>query len=301
MKMDQRQKNNLWGALFMVISMMGMAGTDACVKWVMETGYSTFQVVAVRGWIIVAMMMVWILATGKSGEIKTNRMRDHLIRLVLSFAGPVFMFVALAKMPVADVVVIIFGSTFMTTALSVPIFKEKVGIHRWSAVVAGFIGVVVALRPGTELFQPAAIYAVLAGAGFSCLNLTTRWLRDTESTLQITFITMVGFSVFASVTLPFVWKPIPVEQYWIFALMAVFTLIGYVFLTQAFHTGDVSIVAPYEYSVLVWAVMTGYAIWGDVPDVFIWTGAAIIVISGLYLIHREARHGGPTAAEPPAG
>lgn len=289
----------MWGASFMVISMMGMAGTDACVKWVMASGYSPLQVMAVRGWIVVFMMVLWILVRGKSAELKTGRGRDHLIRLMLGFAGPIFMFMALNEMPIADVIVIIFGSTFMTTALSVPIFKEKVGIHRWSAVVAGFIGVIVALRPGADVFQPAAIYALLAGAGFTSVNLTVRWLRDTESTLQITFYTMVGFTVLASATVPFVWQSIPFEQYWIFVLMAVFTLIGYIFLTQAFHTGDISVVAPFEYSVLIWGTMTGFLIWGDVPDGYIWTGAAIIVASGLYLVHREALHGSAPAAEPP--
>jgi drug/metabolite transporter (DMT)-like permease len=209
--------------------------------------------------------------------------------LLLAFGGPVLMFSALAKMPLADVTVIIFGSTFLTTALSVPLFKEKVGIHRWSAVILGFVGVVIALRPGAGVFEPIAILALLAGVAFSTINLTARWLRDTESTLSITFYTMAGMAVLASFAVPFVWQPIPLNDLVVFTIMSVFTIIGYLGMTGAFVIAPVSVVAPFEYTVMIFAVISGWVIWGDVPDEYVWTGAAIIVASGIYLIQREAR------------
>ncbi|MFP6710723.1 MAG: DMT family transporter [Rhodospirillales bacterium] len=281
--------NNLKGIAIMIIGMIGMAGTDASGKWLMTSDYSVFQVIAVRGWIIVTLMMAWIVLTKRTGQLRTRRPKAHGIRLLLAFGGPVLMFSALAKMPLADVTVIIFGSTFLTTALSVPLFKEKVGIHRWSAVILGFVGVVIALRPGAGVFEPIAILALLAGVAFSTINLTARWLRDTESTLSITFYTMAGMAVLASFAVPFVWQPIPLNDLVVFTIMSVFTIIGYLGMTGAFVIAPVSVVAPFEYTVMIFAVISGWVIWGDVPDEYVWTGAAIIVASGIYLIQREAR------------
>jgi len=273
----------------MIIGMIGMAGTDAAGKWLMTSDYSVFQVVAVRGWMIVAILTTWILIKKRTAELRTNRLGAHGFRLVLAFCGPILMFSALATMPLADVTVIIFGSPFLTTALSVPIFKEKIGRHRWLAIIIGFIGVVVVLRPGFGLFQPVAILALLAGVAFASVNLTARWLRDTETTICITFYTMVGMAIMASLALPFVWQPIPLNDLVIFVIMAVFTLIGYLGMTGAFVMAPVGVVAPFEYTVLIFAVILGFVIWGDVPDGFVWTGAAVIIASGVYLIHREAR------------
>jgi drug/metabolite transporter (DMT)-like permease len=255
----------------------------------MTSDYSVFQVIAVRGWIIMAIMAVWIVSTGRSAELKTKRIGAHGFRLVLAFGGPVLMFSALAHMPLADVTVIIFGSTFLTTALSVPIFKEKVGLHRWSAVILGFVGVVIALRPGAGMFEPVAIMALMAGVLFSTINLTARWLRDTETTIGITFYTMAGMALISSLIVPFVWQPIPLQDLVIFAIMSVFTLIGYLGMTGAFVMAPVGVVAPFEYTVMIFAVISGYLIWGDVPDNYVWTGAGIIVVSGVYMIYRESR------------
>jgi len=273
----------------MVIGMVGMAGTDAAGKWLMTSDYSVFQVIAIRGWMIVVLLTGWILIKKRTAELKSKRLGAHAFRLVLAFCGPVLMFTALATMPLADVTVIIFGSPFLTTALSVPIFKEKVGRHRWAMIIIGFIGVIIVLRPGIGLFEPVAILALLAGVAFATVNLTARWLRDTESTICITFYTMVGMALMASMALPFVWQPIPLNDLVIYFIMAIFTLIGYLGMTGAFVMAPVGVVAPFEYTVLIFAVILGFVIWGEVPDRFVWSGAAIIIASGVYLIHREAR------------
>jgi drug/metabolite transporter (DMT)-like permease len=280
---------NLKGIGVMIIGMVGMAGTDAAGKWLMTSDYSVFQVIAVRGWIIVAIMAAWVIFTQRVGELGTKRLGAHGIRLVLAFGGPVLMFTALAHMPLADVTVILFGSTFLTTALSVPIFKEKVGLHRWSVVVLGFVGVIIALRPGAGVFEPVAILALMAGVAFSTINLTARWLRDTETTFCITFYTMIGMAALSSLAVPFVWQPIPPMDLIIFIVMSIFTLIGYLGMTGAFVIAPIGVVAPFEYTVMIFAVILGYLIWDDVPDGYVWTGAAIIVFSGVYLIYREAR------------
>lgn len=285
--MEDTRQGNLTGVLFMLIGMIGMGAVDATGKWLVTGDYPVVQVIAVRGWFISAALIAWMAYSGRLAEIKTNRPWGHCLRLMIGFLGPLFMFRALGEMPLADVTVIIFGSTFMTTALAVPLFKEKVGPHRWTAVILGFVGVVIALRPGSEVFEPVAIFALVSGLAFAGINLTARWLRDTESTLQIVFFLMLGMTLLASAITPTVWVPIRPGDWAVFAAMGVFTLVGYFFMTQAFVVAPVGLVAPFEYTVLIWAVLFGFLLWGDVPDQFVWTGAAIIVASGIYLIYRE--------------
>ena len=291
--MEYSRKGNLTGVLFMITGMLGMGLTDTAAKWLVSADYPVIQVIAIRGWFITAILLIWLVLTRQAASLWTERPWAHVLRLAVAFLGPLFMFRALQDMPLADVTVIVFGSTFMTTALSVPLFKEKVGLHRWGAVLLGLIGVVIALRPGTDMFNPSAIFALLAGLSFAGINLTARWLRDTESTLQLIFYLMIGIAVLSSVALPVVWVTVAAEDWAIFGAMGVFTIIGYIFMTRAFMVAPTGLVAPFEYTVLIWAVAFGFLVWGDIPDVYVWTGAAVIIASGLYLVHRESQHGGP--------
>jgi len=294
--MEYTRQGNLKGVLFMLLGMLGMGLTDGSAKWLVSADYPVIQVIALRGWFISGILIIWVLATRQMGDLPTQRPWGHVLRLMVAFLGPLFMFRAMQEMPLADVTVIVFGSTFMTTALSVPLFKEKVGIHRWSAVVLGLVGVIIALRPGTDVFNPAAVYALLAGLSFAGINLTARWLRDTENTLQLIFYLMMGMTALSTAILPTVYVPVAPIDWAIFGAMGVFTIIGYIFTTRAFMVAPTGLVAPFEYTVLIWAVAFGFLIWGDVPDAYVWTGAAVIVASGIYLVHRESRHEGPEAA-----
>ena len=168
------RRGNLTGILFMLLGMLGMGLTDATAKWLVSTDYPIIQVIAIRGWFISLMLVTWVLVTRQISALKTSRPWGHSLRFLICFFAPLLMFRALRDMPLADVTVIVFGSTFMTTALSVFFFKEKVGIHRWSAVVLGMVGVVIALRPGTGVFTTAAVFALLAGLSFAGINLTTK-------------------------------------------------------------------------------------------------------------------------------
>ncbi len=287
-----KSSQNLKGIGLMIFGMMGIAGSDAFGKWLMAKDYSAFQVIAVKGWIIIILMTVWILLTKRGSQIKTFRPRAHILRLLLSFSGPILILIALAEMPLADVTVIVFSSVFITTAMSVPVFKEKVGFHRWFAVIAGFIGVIITLRPGIGVFQPVGVLALLAGAAFAALNLTTRWLRGTETALSLIYYTMLGMAILSSFILPFVWRPISYFDLAIYAAMAVSTLIGYIGMTRAFMCAPLGVVAPFEYTLILFAIVSGYLIWGDIPDGFVWTGATIILLSGIYLIRVENREAG---------
>ncbi len=147
------------------------------------------------------------------------------------------------------------------------------------------------MRPGSELLRPEILFAVSAGTSFAGINLTARWLRDTETTFQLVFFLMAGIAVTASLALPFVWRQMLLADLALFGSMAAATLFGYIFMTRAFVVAPLGVVAPFEYTVLIWAVIWGFVIWGELPGAFVWAGAAVIVASGLYLLHRKVKAG----------
>ena len=282
------RRGNLTGILFMLLGMLGFGLTDATAKWLVSTDYPIIQVIAIRGWFISLMLVTWVLVTRQISALKTSRPWGHSLRFLICFFAPLLMFRALRDMPLADVTVIVFGSTFMTTALSVFFFKEKVGIHRWSAVVLGMVGVVIALRPGTGVFTTAAVFALLAGLSFAGINLTTRWLRDTESALRQIFYLMLGITILSSALLPYFWIPVNSGDWIIFAGLGLFTILGYIFLTRAFIVAPTGLVAPFEYTRLLFATIIGVLVFSEIPTIWTLVGSTIIIGSTLYTIRRNA-------------
>lgn len=287
--MEENKRRNLVGVACVCLGMLGMSVNDAAAKWLVLQGYSPFQVMAMRGLLGTAMVLAWVAASGRWEVVKTRRWGAHGFRILVNFIGPVFLFFALATMPLADVTVVLFSTAFITAALSVPIFRQRIDAHRWGAIGVGFLGVVVALKPGAGMFQPAVAFAFLAALSFAGTNLTARWLGDTESTLRIVFFTMVGSAVLGSLFLPFYGKPVLPSDLAVFVLMTAASIVGYAFVTKAFVMAPVGLVAPFEYTILIWAVLFGFLIWGDLPGGFVWGGALVVIASGLYLVHREAR------------
>ena len=284
----EQRSTNLRGIVLMLVGMMGMAGTDASAKWLVTSDYSVIQVLAVRGWVILVLMLIYAAARNMWADLRTRRPVGHMVRLFFNFAGPIFLFLAYRDLPLADVTVILFSAIFWSAGLSHPLFGERIGVHRWAAIAVGFVGVTIVMRPGTEFFQLAVVYALLAGVCFSGLNLCARWLRETENAFSLTFYSMAGLTILTSLILPHYWKPMPLNDLLVFFAMGCFTLFGYILMTQAFMVAPVGVVAPFEYSILLWATILGYLLFGDIPDAYVWTGAAVVVVSGVYLVHRAS-------------
>jgi drug/metabolite transporter (DMT)-like permease len=186
------------------------------------------------------------------------------------------------------------------TALSVPLLAEKVGIRRWSAVVVGFLGVLVMTRPGTGVLQFGALLAINGAVFYALAMVLVRRLSMTESPTTIVFYMTLFSTIASGFVLPFFWvDPDPIG--WL--LLTCIGLLGGVAqmaMTQAFRAAPVATIAPFEYLALVFATGFGFGIWGDVPDAYIITGATIVVASGLYILHRETVRGRlrTTAAAP---
>ncbi len=285
---DRPEPHNLAGMALILAGVGLLSIMDSVAKRLVGADYSVLQILALRGWIIVIGMLCLLPRLGGMAALKSARPGGHLLRVGVGFFAPFLFFSALRTMPLADTTVVFFGgATFLMTALSALLFKERVGPHRWAAVGIGFVGVVIAARPGGAVFQTATMYAIGAGASYALMMLATRWLGPSEGVFKQVFYYNLGLAVIGSAALPLLFVAMPVRDSGILLAMAGLAAGGQYCLTRAFNLAPVGLLAPFEYTSLVWAALLGYLFWGDIPENAVWTGAGIIVGSGLYLVHRE--------------
>lgn len=284
------EKNNLQGIIFLCVGIFALTMMDATAKWLVHADYEVVQILALRGWLITIALLIWsVFNGGPRKQLYTKRLKHHTMRTVIGYFAPFCFFTALQTMPLADATVIFFAAPFVMTALSVPLFKEHVGWHRWAAIAVGFCGVLIILQPGAEGFQPMALVVLVGCLFYSSATLAVRWLGSTESTFKIVFYFNFGVALFSSIFLPFVWVPMTLQDLGVLGAMACLSLCGHIFITRAFNTGQVGVIAPFEYTALIWTLIIGYLVWDELPVGRVWLGAAVIVGSGLYIIHRERR------------
>jgi drug/metabolite transporter (DMT)-like permease len=285
---SQMGDRNLLGVGYILTGVGLLATMDSVAKVLVSADFSVMQILAIRGWIIVVAMMLIVPKLGGPQILKTTQPFKHIIRITVGFAAPYFFFSSLKVMGLADATVIFFGgATFLMTALSVPLFKEKVGPHRWGAVILGFGGVIIAAQPSEGVFKIEALYAIASGSSYALLVLATRWLGPAEGTFRPVFYYNLGLAVIGSFALPVIFKPMAGGDIITISTMAALAVWGHFCITRAFNSAPVGLLAPFEYTALVWATLLGYFIWSDIPAPNILIGAGIIVLSGLYLVHRE--------------
>lgn len=271
-----------------MLGILFLTSMDSAGKALVGADYSVMQILAIRGWLIVAALTLFLPKMGGFGALKTTQPVKHLIRVCVGFAAPFFFFSSLKHMGLADATVIFFGgATFLMTALSVPVFKERVGPHRWGAVVVGFVGVIIAAQPGDGAFRIEALYPVASGAAYAVLSITTRSLGPAEGAFRPVFFFNLGLAAIASVFLPLTFTPMPSDDMGMIAIMATLAVCGHFCITRAFQIAPLGLLAPFEYTSIISAAALGYFIWSDVPGPNILIGGGIIVSCGFYLLHRE--------------
>jgi drug/metabolite transporter (DMT)-like permease len=219
--------------------------------------------------------------------LRTTQPVRHVVRGVAMLGSSVCFVFALAHLPLAEASAIGFASPLMITALSIPLLGENVGIRRWSALIVGFIGVLIVIRPGGATFDYAAIYPLLSAACWAFGIIITRQMQATEDVLTtLTWSTVVGFAIL-SAAVPFTWSPVGAIEWVCFVLLGVLSTVGQLFLINAFRYAGASLLSPFSYSQMLWATIIGWLAFAQLPDVPTWIGTSIIMASGVYTLHRE--------------
>jgi drug/metabolite transporter (DMT)-like permease len=278
----------LAGILWIVIAIALLSMMDAIAKWVLAS-LSVPQMIAVRSVFVLA------LIAGAHGRdlkrvIATHRPWAHAGRTALVATSMLCFFEAMRHLPLATLVAISFGAPLFMTALSVPLLKERVGVHRWSAIVVGFVGVIVITRPGAaESFAPASLLAILASAVYALSMVAMRFMVRTESDGALMFWQNLGVFAVSLALAPFLWQPLDWASLGLVIAMAGLVWVSQQLTIRAFRLAPVGAVAPFHYSELLWAALFGWLVWHELPASHVWLGAAIVIASGLYVVWREAR------------
>ncbi|MEI2433098.1 DMT family transporter [Lysobacter yananisis] len=272
-------------AAVLMFSMM-----DALLKLLSEH-YPPFQVATLRGASSLPFVLAWAFASGGSRSLLRVRWPLHLLRGALGIGMMASFVYGVNRLPLSTAYSIFFIAPLLITALSGPVLGERVGPRRWVAIGIGLLGVLVLLRPtGAGMFSVAALAILGAALGYAVTAITVRVLARTDSTQAMMVWLMTLMTLGAGALAWQDWVPLRAEHAWLIAGLGVAGSLGQYAVTEAFRLGEASLIAPLEYTALIWGVILDLTLWGVLPDAVTWIGAAIIVASGLYLLRRERVH-----------
>ena len=250
--------------------------------------YPTGQLLTLRGFVAVGSSLALVAALGQLHALKLLREPRVLLRgLMEGVVAYTFIF-ALAHMPLANITAILQAASLFVVAMAASLGIEQVGWRRWLAVAVGFAGVLLIVRPGIDGFNAYALIALCSAFVVGLRDLMTRSIRaNIPSPVIAIGSTLMVMMVGASMSLAETWQPVTLRETLYLACAGVFVAFGNFSIVVAYRDGDVSVVSALRYSVLIFALMLGYVVWGDFPDGWDLAGAALIVGSGLYAMHRE--------------
>jgi len=292
---DERSAR-LAGIALMLFGVCMFAFGDALGK-VLVASYPVSELLLLRAAVPLAILLILIWRQ-RAALPRLERPGLQLLRMVLSTAEVAAFFVAVVYLPLADVITYYLACPIFVTALSAIILREQVGWRRWSAVVVGFCGVLIALQPSAQTVSWPALIALAGSFSFAVLMIVTRSLRATPDIVLAATQFAGTFSV-GLVLAPFAWRAPGLPDLGLFVLAGCISIVALLCTNRSLKLAPASVVVPYQYSMIVWAVMFGYLVFGDVPQVSTIVGAAIIIAAGLYIFIREQQLGRETAVSPP--
>ncbi|NKB55166.1 MAG: EamA family transporter [Alphaproteobacteria bacterium] len=280
---------NARGATHMLAGVFLFSIMDAMVKWLVAD-YPVHQIVFFRTVFALLPCLYFIARSGGLATLRTKRPLVHAVRGVIGLAAMGCYFYAFALMDLADAKAILFSAPLFMTVLSIPLLGEKVGVFRWSAVLVGFLGVMVIVQPGGDMVQIGALAAIGGAVLYALAVITVRHLSATDSAASITFyFTLTGAAAGTGMVAAFGWVPPSLVDWALLGGVGIIGGVGQYCLTQAFRYAEAAAIAPLEYMSMAWALLLGYLIWSDIPDVEVFAGIALVVASGLFILYRERR------------
>lgn len=276
-----------FGVVCMIGAVLGFSISAAMTKW-LARDYSISQLMFTRA----VLCMIFVLAVahfqGQRTIWRTERIGAHALRAIFGLTGMAGIYVCYWLLPITDATAINLSAPIFATALSVPLLREVVGIRRWAAVLIGFIGVLVMVRPGTEAFEPTYLIAIATAAIAGLVANTIRQIGRTEGSMTIVFYFMAFSTIVTAPTLLFNWRTPDLVDLGLLLAFGIAGTAGQILMTQAYSSAPVSVVAPLEYTALPWAAIIGFTVWGEVLTVWTLVGSALVIASGLYILHRES-------------
>ncbi len=282
-------KGNLTGIAAMLISMAAFTANDTCIKLLNET-VPLGEMILLRNGLATIYILIFAAVFGGLTWPKNPPMKLLNWRLAGELFSTIFFLSGLVALPIAEAVAIGQVTPLVITAAAALILKEPVGWRRWSAAFAGFIGVLLIVQPGTDAFSPAALLILAAVFTVVLRDLATRYIATSVSTLTLTLMSAVAGVAAGVMLLPFeTWVWPSARELGLIMLTALFLTLGYIFVIIAMRNGEVAVVSPFRYAVIMFALLAGWVMWNELPDAIQFLGIVILTVAGIYTFHRERK------------
>ncbi len=279
-------QNILLGIALLLVSSALVPLMDGLAK-LLSDRYAVLEIVWARYFFHLLILLPVTLSRYKRRDLIPKQPVLQIVRGGFLLLSTILFFAAIAVMPIADALALVFISPLIVTALSPFVLGETVGPRRWSAVIIGFIGALIIIRPGFTDIGTGTVLAVSAGVIYSFYMVATRKLSGTAPPLiTLTYTALLG-AVVMSAVVPFFWLRPSLDDLLMMMAMGGIAALGHYFLIKAIELAPVSLLAPFGYAEIIMATLVGYVLFSDFPDTWTWVGIAVIVLSGIYISLRE--------------
>ena len=286
----------LAGIGFMLMAVFLFALNSAAGKWLVAK-YPVGEFMLIRSSFTLLFLSPLIWHAGRAAFTSVPRPGVQVLRVVLASLEVAMFFWAVSYLPLADTTTFYLAGPIYVTALSVLLLREAVGWRRWTAVLIGFTGVVIALRPSSSSFTLPALIALAGSVTYALVMITTRMLRQTNDIMLMTTY-FIGAVAFGLVTVPFGWITPTTQDLLFLAGVGFSNIVAQFCVIRALKLASASVVVPYQYTLIVWSVVFGWLLFAELPDGYTVVGAAIIVGAGLYIFWREQVKAREASAQP---
>jgi drug/metabolite transporter (DMT)-like permease len=279
--------NNGLALMIMALSMFLVSVGDNIVRYI-GASVPAGQLIAIRGIILVVILLLMMRVMRDPLRLSDITNRWALIRGIADTVSTYCFFISIQLIPIAISTTIVFIFPVLLTLISIPLFGEKVGRFRFGAVVAGFLGVVIIAAPsGEDGFNLAMIYPVMTAIGLVVRDLATRHIDDDISSVSIILTTAMVTSFGGFLSMPWGWVTVANDLYPVFVIAAALVACSFIAYVMAIRLGELSVIAPTQYIVILWATIWGALFWDEIPESRAWLGGSLIIAAGLVILWRE--------------
>jgi drug/metabolite transporter (DMT)-like permease len=260
---------------------------DALAKWLSTNGITVIQMLALRSLIIIPVLILIFVSRGQLKLLKPVNVKAHTARGMIGAVAPLCFFLGIGLIPLTDAVAVSFSSVFSISILSIVFLGEKIGLHRWLSIVAGFIGVLIITNPQGGGDMTGYILVLIGSIAYAIMAISGKRMAETESVASLVLSYNLCVASMSMALLPWFWNPLSLKVFMLVISLGLLALAGQYLLTLAFSFTDASLIALLEYTAVLWALVFDLVIWQIMPSLTTAAGAVIVIASGLYITHRE--------------
>ncbi|UHL64094.1 DMT family transporter [Paralcaligenes sp. KSB-10] len=268
------------GICCLLLGTLALSLSDAAVKS-LDGRYNALQILFLRSAVALPLVTALALSLGGRWTLRTRQLNLHAWRGLLNVVGACAFYQGLVHLQLAETTAIAYAAPVFVVLLSAWLLKEKLDIYRTIAVALGFTGVLIIVRPGSSAFQLASIYPLITALTYACMMVSARRIDAGHSFPTLMFYSVLPQVVFSIVLMPWLWQPVAGGDWISIFAIGIFSTLGVSLISQGFRLAPASVVAPFDYSGLLWATFFGWLVWDELPDEYSYIGAVLIIAAGL--------------------